>query len=296
MAERRAFGISAALTTPFGEDGAIDIERLCRHAIGCIDRGCASVTLFGTTGEGPSIGLGERRQVLDAATRSALAGGRLVYGIAASAVDDALAHAQLAEEFGCRRLLVTPPFYFGDVGGAAVLRWYQAFFAGLSPDGPEVILYNIPQLTGVPVPIETVAALRDQFPDRLAGVKDSSGDWDNARALLAAFPDLAILIGDERLLERGVRLGAAGSISGVANFRADMLNSIMAGAPADPALAPLVEAIAAFPATPAVKALGAHMTGDEAWRRVRPPLTALTEVEAAGLARTYGMLVAGMVA
>ncbi len=295
MAQRREFGIAAALTTPFAGD-SIDVERLCRHAIESLERGCAKITLFGTTGEGPSVSLGERRPVLEALRARGVGGDKLVFGITATAVDDALAAARLADEFDIPSLLVTPPYYYKDVSPSSVRDWFTAFLAALPEAGPGVILYNIPQLTGVAIPADVVAALTAQFPDRVFGVKDSSGDWANAERLLTRFPDLAILIGDERLLERAVALGAAGSISGVANFRSDLLNAIMAGAPADDGLGPLVEAILRFPATSAVKALVAHVTGEATWRAVRPPLSALTEVEASGLSATYDRLFVRMVA
>ncbi len=295
MAQRREFGIAAALTTPFA-GGSIDVERLCRHAIDSLDRGCAGIALFGTTGEGPSIGFGERRPVLEALRAHGVGGDRLTLGITAAAVDDALAMARLAGDFGITSLLVTPPYYYKDVSPSAVRDWFTAFLGALPEGGPNVILYNIPQVTGVAIPADVVAALKVQFPDRIFGIKDSSGDWASAERLLTRFPDLAILIGDERLLERAVKLGAAGSISGVANFQPDLLNAIMAGASADAGLAPLVEAIVRFPATSAVKALVAHLTGDAAWRAVRPPLSPLSEAEATGLSAVYDRLFARMVA
>jgi 4-hydroxy-tetrahydrodipicolinate synthase len=295
MAQRREFGIAAALTTPFAGD-SIDVERLCRHAIGSLNRGCDRITLFGTTGEGPSIGFGERRPVLGALRAHGVGGEKLSLGVTVSAVDDALAEANLAREFGIPTLLVTPPHYYKDVSPSAVRDWFSAFIGALPEGGPEVILYNIPQVTGVAIAADVVAALWAQFPDRIFGVKDSSGDWASAERLLARFPDLAILIGDERLLERAVKLGAAGSISGIANFRPDLLNAIMAGTRADAGLGPLVEEILRFPATSAVKALVAHVTGEAAWRAVRPPLSPLTEAEAVGLSAVYDRLLARMVA
>ena len=295
MAQRREFGIAAALTTPFAED-SIDVERLCRHAVDVLDRGCARIALFGTTGEGPSIGLGERRPILEALRAHGIGGDKLTLGVTVSAIGDALAEARLADEFGIRSLLVTPPHYYKDVSPSAVRDWFSAFVSALPNDGPQVILYNIPQVTGVAIPADVVAVLKAQFPDRIFGVKDSSGDWANAERLLTRFPDLAILIGDERLLERAVRLGAAGSISGVANFRPDLLNAIMAGAPTDAGLVSLVDAILRFPATSAVKALVAHVTGEVTWRAVRPPLSPLTEAEAAGLSTAYDRLLVRMVA
>lgn len=291
---RRQFGIFAATTTPFDEQGAIDLDKLVAHARSCLAAGCAGISVFGTTGEGPSIGSAERRQVLEALRRGGLAADRIVPGIAASSVADAAAAAMAAHEAGCRALLVTPPIFFKEVADAGVTEWYAAFLAQFPADGPQVILYNIPQHTGVPISRETIAALLARLPGRIMGIKDSSGDWSNTLMLLETFPDLAVLVGDERLLERGARKGAAGSISGVANFRADLLNAVMAGAPADPGLGPLVDALVRFPSTPAVKAMVAHLTGDPSWLRVRPPLLALDEAQARALGRAYDELFAGV--
>src|SRR5512144_2629225 len=62
----RRFGLSVALVTPFARDGSVDLARLVAHARRCLDEGCASVTLFGTTGEGASLGAGQRASMLEA--------------------------------------------------------------------------------------------------------------------------------------------------------------------------------------------------------------------------------------
>lgn len=292
MGNGKQFGIFAAMTTPFDGDGAIELRKLVAHARACIAGGCAGISTFGTTGEGPSVGLAERRAVLGALRSGGINGHQIVPGIAVSAVDDAAALALEASEFGCRAVLVTPPIFYKNVAAGEVTEWFAALLETTSADGPALILYNIPQMTGVKVTRDVVAALSARYPGRILGLKDSSGDWANALEMLQSFPDLDILIGDERVLDRGVKLGAAGAISGVANFRADLLNDVMAGRPASPALAPLVEAIVAHPATAAVKALVGHVSGDAGWRRVRPPLSALTEAEAQQLGRRYDELLA----
>ena len=58
-AEQR-FGLGVALVTPFARDGSVDLARLRKHARRVLDEGCASVTLFGTTGEGASLGMTAR--------------------------------------------------------------------------------------------------------------------------------------------------------------------------------------------------------------------------------------------
>src|SRR5690606_29950740 len=82
----------------------------------------------------------------------------------------------------------------------------------------DVVLYHIPQVTGVPLSSTLVGRLARAFPGVVAGVKDSSGDWASTERLLADHPDLHILVGDERLLARAVRHGGSGAINGFANF------------------------------------------------------------------------------
>ncbi|TIU18106.1 MAG: dihydrodipicolinate synthase family protein, partial [Mesorhizobium sp.] len=81
-----------------------------------------------------------------------------------------------------------------------------------------VLLYNIPSVTMVPLPLSLIGRLSAAFPGVVAGVKDSGGDWSYSEALLRAHGDLVILIGDERHLARSVRQGGQGAISGMANF------------------------------------------------------------------------------
>jgi 4-hydroxy-tetrahydrodipicolinate synthase len=294
--DRMQRGIWAAMTTPFQPDGSIDVARLAAHATDVLSRGCVGVSVFGTTGEGPSIGISERNTALAALLKAGIAPAHIMPAVTASALEDALAHAHAGHAAACRALLVTPPFYFKDISQAAVVEWYSAFLSGLAADGPGIILYHIPQLTAVAVSAEAVAALVGRFGKRILGVKDSSGDWSNTEELLRRFPELTILIGDERLLARGAGLGAAGSISGVANLRPDLLNAVLASAKQDDRIDALVEAILRYPVTPAVKALVAHGSGDSAWLRTRPPLQALRAADAAALAQEFDALFARKVA
>lgn len=293
MSDRRRFGTCVALATPFAADGAVDNQLLCRHARRVLDRGCSSLALFGTTGEGSSVGADERRAALAALRDAGIGGESLVLGVTVSAVEDGLAQARLAGEAGCRRLLVTPPFYYKDISPEGLRRWYAAFLGGLPSGEFDVILYNIPQVTGVSVPVEVVASLRAEFPSLVFGIKDSAGDWDYTSRLLDAFRDMAVLVGDERYVARAIARGGAGTISGIANFRPDMMISIVEGGPADPALMPLVEAILAYPVTAAVKTLLAHTAGEDGWRVMRPPLAALDPAETQALEQRYRELAGG---
>jgi 4-hydroxy-tetrahydrodipicolinate synthase len=294
--QRDRFGLSAALATPFLADGAVDFGRAVAQARWCLGEGCSSVTLFGTTGEGSSIGLEDRARLLAALGEAGIAGDRIVGAVAAASVADAEAQARVALEIGCKALLLPPPFYFKGVSDDGLFAWHAALFERLGGAARDVLLYNIPSVTAVPLSIDLVGRLRDAFPALVIGVKDSSGDWAYTQRLLAAHRDLAILIGDERSLAEGVRLGGEGAISGLANICPRIIGRLARDGEDDPRVTALVEAVLAYPVTPAVKALVAHRTGDEAWLHVRPPLMPIGAGDAVRLAARYDTLFAAVAA
>ncbi|MGK9167774.1 dihydrodipicolinate synthase family protein [Inquilinus limosus] len=277
------FGLSAALTVPFRPDGHVDFPRLVAHARWCLAHGCRTVTAFGTTGEGAAFSLSEREQVLGAFAGAGIEGRQLVGGIAASSAEDAVAQARLALDFGADALLLPPPFYFKGVGNDGLFAWFARVFEQLGTAARGVILYHIPSVTQVPLSIDLVGRLRAAFPEVIRGVKDSSGDWDYAQALLAAHRDLAILIGDERCLAAAVRLGGQGAISGIANIYPEAMLPMVRDGRENDRILRLVEALLAYPVIPAVKALVAQRSGDLAWLATRAPLQPLSPAEAARL-------------
>jgi 4-hydroxy-tetrahydrodipicolinate synthase len=281
------FGLSAALTTPFRSDGAVDLARLAGHARWCIASGCASVTAFGTTGEGASVGLSGREQALGALAGAGLSGRDVVYCIAASSVHEAVVQGRMAFDFGCRFVLLTPPFYFKGVNDDGLFAWYSHVLEKLGSLARGVILYNIPSVTQVGLSVELVGRLKTAFPGVVAGVKDSSGDWSYTQQLLAAHGDLAILIGDERYLAEGVRRGGQGAISGLANLCPGALLPLANKGEGDERINRLVDEVLRYPVTPAVKALVAHRTRDDAWLNVRAPLLPLSPSHVERLGTVY---------
>jgi 4-hydroxy-tetrahydrodipicolinate synthase len=287
------FGLSAALVTPFDRSGSIDLVRLTDHARWCLENGCTSVTAFGTTGEGTSIGNAEREQVLDALAAAGLARESLVFCVAASAVADAVVQGRMAADFGCRGLLLTPPFYLKGVTDDGLFAWFSAVLETLGAAAGGVILYNIPSVTQVTVSVDLIDRLKAAFPGVVTGVKDSSGDWTYTQALLAHHSDLAILIGDERYLAEGVKRGGQGAISGLANVFPQALLPLVRDAQGDERINRLVDAVLGYPVVPAVKALVARRTRDDAWLTVRAPLVELLAADAEQLGSSYERLFNG---
>lgn len=266
------FGLSCAMVTPFTADGRVDLARLAAHAKRVLAEGCTSVTFAGTTGEGASIGFGERAAIIDALREAGLdPGSQILAGVAASAIEDAAAQANQLYDAGGRGILLAPPFYFKGLSDEGLFRWHAAVLERChSPRN--VFLYHLPSVTSVPLSSELVGRIDRAFPGVIAGVKDSGGDWATTERFLADHPDLHILVGDERLLARAIRHGGSGAINGFSNFCARKLMPMIEDGADVPGIPELVDLVCSQPVTPAVKVLVAHRYGDDGFLATAPPL------------------------
>ena len=288
---KQAFGLSCALATPFLASGEVDHARMITHARDCLSEGCDSVTLFGTTGEGASFGFAERAATIAAFKAAGFDARRsLVGGVASSSLPDAVEHCRQLYDADFKAVLLAPPFYFKNPSDDGLFAWFAGLFEKLGDRARDVILYNIPSVTAVALSVDLIRRLRMVFPGVIAGVKDSSGDWPYTEKLLEAHSDIAILIGDERHLAHGVRLGAEGAISGLANIMAPRLLPLATKGIDDPRIAQLVDAVLKYPVVPAVKVLIAAKRGDLAWREARAPLASMKAADAERLLGVFSSL------
>lgn len=284
--ENEKFGISAALTTPFGADGRIDLMRLHNHMNGLLSRGCRSVTLFGTTGEGPSIDVDTRLDILDRVMERGMDPARVNLALHGTSARQVVRQAEAALYLGVTTFLLPPPCYYGQPSDEGLANWFRAVFSQFADTDARFILYHIPQVIGVGVSVSLVQTLKNEFPRQVCGVKDSAGDFAHTSRLLA-LDDLQILVGDERQLARCAHLGAAGSISGIANLFPQRLVRCLETGREDPAINRIVDTVLQFPVTPAIKAMVAHNYSDQQWRRTAPPLVALNDKAYVRLAEAH---------
>jgi 4-hydroxy-tetrahydrodipicolinate synthase len=202
-----------------------------------------------------------------------------VVGIAASSVEETIAQGRAGLMLGCPSFLLAPPFYFKGAGDEGLFDWIAAVLMGLGPKASNVILYHIPQVTAVGLSMALIDRLKKAFPQQVTGVKDSSGDWNNAQALLEQHGELHILIGDERLLARAMNLGASGAITSLANIAPDLMLPLIDGIEESRVNA-MVELVLPYAVTAAVKALVGWRRNDAiAWSRMRAPLASLGEAD-----------------
>lgn len=290
--KKTIFGLSAALVTPYTASGAVDLAKLAEHAASMLARGCDSVTLCGTTGEGYGLSLSERKAMYDAVSARLPSGARIQVGIMASAIDDAAEQSRTAVDAGAAGLLMAPPFYMKSMDDEGIYSWYCRVFERIGANLRGVIMYHIPGQTAAPLSPELISRLRQAWPGVITGIKDSSGDWATAERFLATHGDISVLVGDERLLPRAMAKGAEGSICGLANIAPELLVPVIHAGGDARVVTELVDLIVANPVMPAVKVLVGHLAGDTGFDSVRPPLTELTATQKSKLIEAFEAIMA----
>jgi len=277
-------GVLAPVITPFQADLAPDQGRFNRHCAWLLANGCAGLAVFGTNSEANSLGLEERKELLEGLVASGVDPARLIPGTGCCALPETVALSAHATALGCHGVLMLPPFYYKGVSDEGLFRSYSEVIQRVGDARLRIYIYHIPPVSNVPVPVALVERLLKAYPGTIAGVKDSSGDWASTEALLALAPQgLSVFAGSEVFLLRNMRGGGAGCITAGANVNPAAIDQVFRrweepGAPALQAAIDRVRTILQSHGTmiPALKAVTAHFGGDPAWKTVRPPLVELT--------------------
>ena len=285
MQDKNFSGVIAPVVTPF-EDGAPDLDRFVEHCEWLLEDGCTALAPFGTTSEGNSIGLDERMELLEELVDAEIDPKKLMPGTGSCSVADAIILCEHAVDLGCGGVLMLPPFYYKNPSEEGLFRFFAEVINEVQDDALKVYLYHIPPVAQVGFSLPLIARLRKEFPETVVGLKDSSGDWSNTKAILDANPGFEVFPGSEVFLLDGLRNGAAGCISATANVSARAIRGVYdnwQGADADKLQADVTalrKAIQAYPMIPVLKALIAHYREDPDWAKVRPPFTELSAEEA----------------
>lgn len=286
----RLRGVFAPVLTPFNQRLEPDVKRFIAHCRWLIDQQ-VNLAIFGTNSEAASLSVSERLALTDAILAAGIPAARLLPGTGACALSDAVTLSRHAVANGACGVLMLPPFYFKGVSDAGLYAYYAEVIERVGSDRLKVYLYHIPQFTQVPITLNLIEMLRKRYPDTVVGAKDSSGDWNNTRAMIDNFAKdgFDVFPASESTLSKALPLGAAGCISATVNMnpagiRAVCENWNNALGPELQARADIIRTIfQALPMIPAMKRVVAEFSNDAQWRVVRPPLCALDDSAASDL-------------
>jgi 4-hydroxy-tetrahydrodipicolinate synthase len=300
----RIRGVLAPVVTPFRADLSPDQERFIRHCRWLLSQNC-SLAPFGTTSEANSMSTDERISLLNALVAAGIDPSRMMPGTGCCSITETVALTTHAVQHGCAGVLMLPPFYYKDVSEEGLYRYFSEVVQRVGDARLRIYLYHIPTVAMVGITPGLVERLLKAYRNAIAGMKDSSGDWNNTKTFLDAFADTVhpgrtefdVFVGSESFLLANMRSGGAGTISATANVNPAAiyeLYAVVSALSADVDLEPqqarlnVVREVFARKSWPsmiaALKQTIAIYANDPEWARVRPPLVELTTEQAKLLA------------
>ena len=207
-------GLGTALITPFGEDGSVDYEALKRlldtQLRGFVDY----IVVLGTTGEAVTMTEAERAEVRTFIRRYVDGRLPLVLGVGGNCTAAVCESLRTMDLTGFSAILSVCPFY--NKPNQEGLFQHFCKIAEASPI--PVILYNVPGRTGVNLLPETVIRIYEAHSDKIAGIKEASGNLEQIKRLLAISPSpLAVISGDDGIAAEVMEAGGVGLISVASN-------------------------------------------------------------------------------
>ena len=211
-------GILPALVTPFRDDGkTVDEERLRVLVNHCIGLGVHGVVPCGTTGEFVNLTVEEKKKVIKIVVDEVNGKVSVVAGTGASGTSEAVEMTRYAKDVGVDAALVVTPYYLKPADRGI----YEHYSTIASEVDLPIILYNIPQCTGLSLPWQMVEDLA-QIPN-IVGVKDSSGQLSFVLAVLEKVRDkINVLCGHDEVVVAALAAGCSGAILASANVIPDI--------------------------------------------------------------------------
>lgn len=207
-------GIIPPIITPMNEDESINEKELRRQVDRLIRAGVHGIFPFGTNGEGYILSEKEKERILTVVIEET--GGRVpVYaGTGSISTKESIKLSEMAEKMGADVLSVITP-WFAQASEEELYEHYRAVAASVSLP---VVLYNIPARTGNA--ISPALAHRLSYVDNIAGIKDSSGNFDTMLQYIERTRgrNFAVLSGNDSLIYWNLLAGGAGGVAGCANL------------------------------------------------------------------------------
>jgi len=220
----RIRGVLAPVVTPFKADLSPDRQRFIRHCQWLVSQNCG-LAPFGTTSEANSMSAAERRRLFDALVAAGIDPLRMMPGTGCCSIAETVELTAHAVKHGCAGVLMLPPFYYKDISEEGLYRYFSEVVQRVGYTRLRIYLYHIPPVAIVGITPNLVERLLKAYPNAIAGMKDSSGDWNNTKTFLDAFAETArpartgfdVFVGSESFLLANMRNGGAGTISATAN-------------------------------------------------------------------------------
>ena len=203
-------GAYTAIVTPFDAKGDIDYDAFGRLIEAQVEAGMDGIVPVGTTGESPTIRVGEHSRVVEKSIEFANGRMKVIAGTGANSTEEAIELTKHALEAGADGTLQVTPYY-NKPNQEGLFRHFSA----VADLGLPVVLYNVPGRASREIAVETVVRLNEH--PNVVCVKEAGGKVERVSQILAAC-DIEVLSGDDGLAIPMMEAGAKGVISVASNI------------------------------------------------------------------------------
>ncbi len=213
-------GIITPMVTPFDSEGNIDFENT-RNLIEYLKSiGVNGLFPCGSTGLFTFLSKEERKEFLKFVIDNS-EGLKVLAGVGSSSTQEAIELGKFAADAGADALVLMPTYYIKP-GQTEIKKHFSEFITSVKK---ETFIYNIPQLCGTRIELDTVRELKNTYPE-IVGIKESSADMRYFSQLMEfSGPDFSILQGQDDLLVPSLSIGADGGVCGLSNFSSFVVNA-----------------------------------------------------------------------
>src|SRR5204862_3867644 len=164
-------------------DFSPDGQRLIAHCKWLLSQNCG-LAVFGTTSEANSLAADERAALLDALVAAGINTSRMMPGTGCCSITETVKLTAQAVKHGCAGVLTLPSFYYKGGSEEGLYRYFSEIVQRVGDPRLRIYLYHIPPVAMVGITAGLVERLLKSYPNAIAGMKDSSGDWNNSRIFL----------------------------------------------------------------------------------------------------------------
>ena len=283
-------GVLAPVITPFDANLDPNPSLWIRHCRWLLNNG-VGLAVFGTSSEANSLSVAEKRSLLDQITTAGLPTARIMSGTGCCSLTETVELTGHALQSGCGGVLILPPFYYKPVSDEGLYRYFAEVIERVADPRLRIYLYHIPSLAKVGITFSLIERLLTDYMGVIAGIKDSSGDWNNTQTLLTNFqsPGFDVFSGSEGFLLATLCGGGAGCISATANVNPAAIATLARTWNDDDAEEQQIQLngvrtiFQEYVMIPALKAAVAHYTDEDDWNCLRPPLVGFSPAQSATL-------------
>jgi len=281
MNQQKMIGVTAPILTPFNDNLSFAPDLYISQAEWLLEQGIHYIAPFGTTGEALSMSVAERLSAVEQLIDGGIDPAVLMPGTGLSNLEETVTLCRHAVAHGCAAVMTLPPFFYKNASDDGLYAYFVQLIETVNSNDLKICMYHIPPFAGIGFTPELAGRLARDFPDTVVAYKDSSGDFENTKKVIAAASDIAVFPGSEKFLRQGMENGGMGCISATCNVNPAgirLVYDVMTGAKEgnldaiNNEMVTFRMKVEGYAPILAMKGMLAEIRGDARWRNVRPPL------------------------